>query len=93
MYAEEAWVQVQPQIILNSDYFPVYSSVSYDYGLSDFHNLVFTILESKFTKPETRTLICHNFATFNRNPFKVKASNTLEKVLRDSIVVFSCRND
>ena len=38
MYAEVAWglvssgTQVQPQIILNSDYLPDYLSVSYEYG-------------------------------------------------------------
>ena len=38
MYAEVVWVlvssgtQVQPQTILDPDYFPDYSSVSYDYG-------------------------------------------------------------
>ena len=37
MYAEVAWVlvssgtQIQPQIILDPDYFPDYPSISYDY--------------------------------------------------------------
>ena len=39
MYAEVAWVlvsltiQVQPQLIINSDYLSDYISVSYDYAL------------------------------------------------------------
>ena len=41
MYAEIAWVlvssgtQVQPQVILDPDYFPDYLSVSYDYDGND----------------------------------------------------------
>ena len=40
MYAEVAWVlvssgiQVQPQVILDPDYFPDYLSISYDYTLN-----------------------------------------------------------
>ena len=47
MYSEVAWVlvssetQVQPHIILDSDYLPDYLSASYDYALIYFYKAIY----------------------------------------------------
>ena len=66
MYAEVAWVlvtsgtQVQPQVVLDSDYLPDYLSVSYDYGA----NVNSFVFYTTFAKYILRVLFARFLGTF-----------------------------